>query len=65
MVQTTMKRDKQLRTIKLTSSNRHQIVLLATDDRILCYQTGLGKPFEPFDTEDLGVALAVNRLRPR
>lgn len=62
MVNATMKRDGRLRVIKLSNSNRRQIVLLATDDRILCCQTGAGRPFEPIDTRYLGVALAVNRL---
>ena len=57
------KGNKLLRVIKLINSGDRQIVLLATDDRILCCQSETSSQFEPIDPKYLGLALAANRFK--
>ncbi len=63
MKEYSIKENRSLRVIKLTNSGDRQIVLLATDDRILCYQPETGSQLEPIEPEYLGLALAVNRFK--
>ena len=58
-----------LRVIEYGLSNKHQISLIASDKRILCYRRWQDKQWEPVYTdnqpvftEGLGLVAAINRL---
>jgi len=60
-----IERNRLLRVIKLTNSRGCPIVLLATDERILCYKPETSSQLEPIEPEYLGLALAANRSEQR
>ncbi len=56
-------RDGAFRVIKLTQSNGKQISLLASDERIFCYQSTANDPWVPIEDKYLDLAVGINRMR--
>lgn len=62
MKKSRQKRDEVLQVLKCTKPNGEEISLLATDKRILCYQPKANRPWEPTESEYLGLVSAIRRL---